>query len=47
MGLSMALLEIGEVDPVFGDFANHDFAGYHIAAHADVPRLDVVLPGGN
>ncbi|CAM5565092.1 hypothetical protein SANTM175S_00241 [Streptomyces antimycoticus] len=42
MGLSMALLEIGEVDPVFGDFANHDFAGYHIAAHADVPRLDVV-----
>ncbi|QKV96786.1 xanthine dehydrogenase family protein molybdopterin-binding subunit [Streptomyces sp. NA02950] len=41
MGLSMALLEIGEVDPVFGDFANHDFAGYHIAAHADVPELEV------
>ncbi|GHJ33389.1 oxidoreductase [Streptomyces hygroscopicus subsp. sporocinereus] len=42
MGLSMALLEVGEVDPVFGDFANHDFAGYHIAAHADVPKLDVM-----
>jgi xanthine dehydrogenase YagR molybdenum-binding subunit len=41
MGLSMALLEIGEVDPVFGDFANHDFAGYHIAANADVPQLEV------
>ncbi|MDX3232214.1 xanthine dehydrogenase family protein molybdopterin-binding subunit [Streptomyces sp. ME19-01-6] len=40
MGLSMALLEVGEVDPVFGDFANHDFAGYHIAANADVPKLE-------
>lgn len=40
MGLSMALLEVGEVDPVFGDFANHDFAGYHIAANADVPELE-------
>ncbi|MGW2327085.1 xanthine dehydrogenase family protein molybdopterin-binding subunit [Streptomyces sp. NPDC001700] len=42
MGLSMALLEIGEVDPVFGDFANHDFAGYHVAANADVPKLEAV-----
>ncbi|MEU5644023.1 xanthine dehydrogenase family protein molybdopterin-binding subunit [Streptomyces milbemycinicus] len=41
MGLSMALLEVGEVDPAFGDFANHDFAGYHIAANADVPKLEV------
>ncbi|MEU7241738.1 xanthine dehydrogenase family protein molybdopterin-binding subunit [Streptomyces sparsogenes] len=40
MGLSMALLEVGEVDPGFGDFANHDFAGYHIAANADVPRME-------
>jgi xanthine dehydrogenase YagR molybdenum-binding subunit len=42
MGLSMALPEIGEVDPVFGDFANHDFAGYHVAASADVPQLEAV-----
>ncbi|MET8010322.1 xanthine dehydrogenase family protein molybdopterin-binding subunit [Streptomyces sp. NPDC005271] len=42
MSLSMALHEIGEVDPVFGDFANHDFAGYHIAAHADVPAFEVM-----
>jgi xanthine dehydrogenase YagR molybdenum-binding subunit len=41
MGLSMALLEVGEVDPAFGDFANHDFAGYHIAASADVPKIEV------
>ncbi len=38
-GLSMALHEDGVLDPVFGDFANHDFAGYHIAANADVADL--------
>jgi xanthine dehydrogenase YagR molybdenum-binding subunit len=42
MGLSMALLEAGEIDPAYGDFANHDLAGYHIAAHADIPKLEVV-----
>ncbi|GHJ42081.1 xanthine dehydrogenase family protein molybdopterin-binding subunit [Streptomyces sp. TS71-3] len=40
MGLSMALLEIGELDPRFGDFANHDLAGYHYAANADVPAIE-------
>ncbi|HEU0287316.1 MAG TPA: xanthine dehydrogenase family protein molybdopterin-binding subunit, partial [Nocardioidaceae bacterium] len=24
-----------------GDYANHDFAGYHIATNADVPEIDV------
>jgi xanthine dehydrogenase YagR molybdenum-binding subunit len=40
MGLSMALHEEGLMDPRFGDYANHDFAGYHIATHADVPDID-------
>jgi xanthine dehydrogenase YagR molybdenum-binding subunit len=41
MGLSMALHEEGVMDPRFGDYANHDFAAYHIATHADVPDIDV------
>jgi xanthine dehydrogenase YagR molybdenum-binding subunit len=41
MGLSMALHEIGELDDVIGDYANHDLATYHVAANADVPRIDV------
>ncbi|MFR9729491.1 xanthine dehydrogenase family protein molybdopterin-binding subunit [Saccharopolyspora sp. MS10] len=39
MGLSMALHEHSVLDPQFGHVVNHDFAQYHIAAHADV--LDV------
>ena len=39
-GLSMALLEIAETDAEFGDFANHDLATYHVAAHADVPDIE-------
>jgi len=41
MGLSQALLERGELDPRFGDFANHDLASYHFAANADIGRLEV------
>ncbi|HLZ63865.1 MAG TPA: xanthine dehydrogenase family protein molybdopterin-binding subunit [Ktedonosporobacter sp.] len=41
MGLSMALHEESIVDQRFGDFANHDFAGYHIATNADVGTIDV------
>jgi xanthine dehydrogenase YagR molybdenum-binding subunit len=40
MGLSMALLEIGEPDARFGGFANQDLAGYHYAANADVPAIE-------
>ncbi|ROQ64378.1 xanthine dehydrogenase YagR molybdenum-binding subunit [Rathayibacter sp. PhB152] len=39
MGLSMALHEHGALDPVLGDYANHDFATYHVAANADVVDL--------
>jgi xanthine dehydrogenase YagR molybdenum-binding subunit len=41
MGLSMALHERGELDPVLGDYANHDLATYHVAANADVRDLRV------
>ncbi len=42
MGLSMALYEESAMDPQFGDYPNHDLAGYHIAAHADVQDIDAV-----
>jgi xanthine dehydrogenase YagR molybdenum-binding subunit len=41
MGLSMALHEDSVVDPRFGHVVNHDFAGYHIAANADVGSIEV------
>jgi xanthine dehydrogenase YagR molybdenum-binding subunit len=40
MGLSMALHEENVRDPGTGRQVNGDFAGYHIAAHADVPDLE-------
>jgi xanthine dehydrogenase YagR molybdenum-binding subunit len=40
MGISMALHEHGELDPRFGDYANHDLATYHVAAAADVPAIE-------
>jgi xanthine dehydrogenase YagR molybdenum-binding subunit len=42
MGLSMALHEESVMDPRFGHVVNHDLAGYHIAAHADVEAIDAV-----
>jgi xanthine dehydrogenase YagR molybdenum-binding subunit len=41
MGLSMALHEESVIDPHFGDYVNHDFAGYHIATNADVGSVEV------
>lgn len=41
MGLSMALHEQSHLDQHLGQVANHDFAEYHIATHADVERVDV------
>jgi xanthine dehydrogenase YagR molybdenum-binding subunit len=42
MGLGMALLEEGVMDVQFGDYVNHDLAGYHVAACADVESIEVV-----
>ena len=40
MGLSMALHEESVRDPSTGRHTNGDFAGYHIAANADVPDVE-------
>lgn len=42
MGISAALHEESVLDPRYGSFANADFAGYHIAAHADIGQLDAI-----
>jgi xanthine dehydrogenase YagR molybdenum-binding subunit len=42
MGLGMALLEESVLDPRFGDYVNHDFAGYHIPVSADIEEMDAV-----
>jgi xanthine dehydrogenase YagR molybdenum-binding subunit len=39
-GLSMALHEEGVRDAASGGLANGDLAGYHVAAHADVPAIE-------
>ncbi|HET6997374.1 MAG TPA: xanthine dehydrogenase family protein molybdopterin-binding subunit, partial [Solirubrobacterales bacterium] len=39
-GISMALFEDSVVDPRFGHVVNHDFAGYHVAANADVQTIE-------
>jgi xanthine dehydrogenase YagR molybdenum-binding subunit len=40
MGLGMALLEESVMDARFGDYVNHDLAGYHVATYADVGDID-------
>ncbi|MER7973469.1 xanthine dehydrogenase family protein molybdopterin-binding subunit [Streptomyces sp. NPDC096080] len=39
-GISMALHEEAVRDPGHGGLVGADLAGYHVAAHADVPRLE-------
>jgi xanthine dehydrogenase YagR molybdenum-binding subunit len=41
MGLGMALLEESLMDLRFGDYLNHDLAGYHVASNADVRAIEV------
>jgi xanthine dehydrogenase YagR molybdenum-binding subunit len=38
----MALHEESILDPAFGDYVNHDFAGYHIPTCADIEQLDAI-----
>jgi xanthine dehydrogenase YagR molybdenum-binding subunit len=40
MGLGMALLEEGILDPRFGDVVNHDLATYHVPVYADVDEIE-------
>jgi xanthine dehydrogenase YagR molybdenum-binding subunit len=41
MGIGMALHEESRVDARFGDYANHDLAGYHVPVNADIPEISV------
>jgi xanthine dehydrogenase YagR molybdenum-binding subunit len=41
MGLGMGLMEEGVMDHTYGDTMNDDYAGYHIAANADIGDIDV------
>jgi xanthine dehydrogenase YagR molybdenum-binding subunit len=45
-GLGAALHEEGVIDTRYGSFINHDLAGYHFAANADVPEIEVVMLDG-
>jgi xanthine dehydrogenase YagR molybdenum-binding subunit len=40
-GVGSALHEEALIDPRVGYFANHDLAGYHVPAHADIPAIEV------
>jgi len=42
-GIGAALMEEVAVDARDGDFVNNNLAEYHVATHADVPRIDAVF----
>jgi xanthine dehydrogenase YagR molybdenum-binding subunit len=42
MGIGMALHEESLLDPQFGDYVNHDLAGYHIPSCADIEDIDAI-----
>jgi xanthine dehydrogenase YagR molybdenum-binding subunit len=43
MGAGSALMEHMVVDKKLGFFVNHDFAGYEIPVHGDIPEQDVLF----
>jgi xanthine dehydrogenase YagR molybdenum-binding subunit len=42
MGIGMALHEESLIDLEFGDYLNHDLAGYHVPTNADIEGMDVI-----
>lgn len=40
-GVGSALFEDAVIDKRDGHFVNHDLAEYHVASHADIPKIDV------
>jgi xanthine dehydrogenase YagR molybdenum-binding subunit len=42
MGIGMALHEESLLDSRFGDYVNHDLAGYHIPSCADIEQIEAV-----
>jgi len=43
MGVGAALMEELAIDRRRGFFVNHDFAGYEVPVHADIPHQDVIF----
>ena len=43
MGVGAALMEELAVDKRLGFFVNHDFAGYEVPVHADIPHQEVIF----
>ena len=42
-GIGMALQEDPAMDTRYGRYMNKDFANYHVAVHADVPKVEVTF----
>jgi xanthine dehydrogenase YagR molybdenum-binding subunit len=42
MGIGMALHEESLIDLEFGDYLNHDLAGYHVPTNADIEDVEAV-----
>jgi xanthine dehydrogenase YagR molybdenum-binding subunit len=42
MGIGMALHERSLLDARFGDYVNHDLAGYHVPTYADIEEIEAV-----
>jgi xanthine dehydrogenase YagR molybdenum-binding subunit len=42
MGIGMALHEESVIDLEFGDYLNHDLAGYHVPTNADIEGMDAI-----
>jgi len=40
MGIGMALHEESLIDLEFGDYLNHDLAGYHVPTNADIEDIE-------
>jgi len=43
MGVGAALMEELAIDKRLGFFVNHDFAGYEVPVHADIPHQEVIF----
>jgi xanthine dehydrogenase YagR molybdenum-binding subunit len=42
-GIGMSLMEEGVIDHRYGRWVNNNFADYHVAIQADVPRIEVLF----
>ncbi|MFI5130040.1 MAG: xanthine dehydrogenase family protein molybdopterin-binding subunit [Chitinophagales bacterium] len=42
-GISMTLMEEGVIDHRYGRWVNNNFADYHVAVNADVPKVEVLF----